>query len=65
MIDKQMWDSICYEVDEHKKSKLQRLLSGNCEVEEYSKICGFFEGIEFFEEKIREARNPKTYEGED
>ncbi len=62
IISNPVWEAAYFEIEEERKSKLKRLLSGNCEQKEYSAHCGFLQGLEFFEEKLKEAKNPNRKE---
>ncbi len=54
-----IWEAAYYEIEQAKETYLKRILSGNCTEKEYAANCGFLQGINFFEEQLRQARNPK------
>ena len=59
IITESVWAAAYDKIEEFREDRLKRLLSGLCEDKEYAKICGIFEGMEKFEQFLKEARAPR------
>lgn len=59
LIDHRIWEAAQAILNEKRETKLSKLLSGNCTLDEYKQICGFLDGLVCYEQSLKEATQPR------